>query len=61
MLLKDELFGGDVVFVGDDSGLQSNCCGVLKASEAEIRSAARRRVRKSRGEQEEKEQAITRV
>src|ERR1700689_3206896 len=31
---------------------RTNCCGVLKVSEAEIRSAARRRVRKSRGEQE---------
>ena len=28
-----------------------NICGVLKVSEAEIKSAARRRVRKSRGEQ----------
>src|ERR1039457_470661 len=33
--------------------LSQNTCGVLNASEAEIRSAARRRVRKSRGEQDE--------
>src|ERR1019366_3223934 len=31
--------------------LSQNTCGALNASEAEIRSAARRRVRKSRGEQ----------
>src|SRR5436309_2613781 len=31
--------------------LSQNTCGALKASDAEIRSAARRRVRKSRGEQ----------
>ena len=30
--------------------LSQNTCGALNASEAEIRSAARRRVRKSRGE-----------
>src|SRR5579872_4702585 len=37
-----------------------NCCEDLNASEAEIRSAARRRVRKSRGEQEVRKRMPTR-
>src|ERR1700678_4769087 len=36
-----------------------NCCGLRKGSESAIRSAARRRVRKSRGEQEQSRRRAT--
>ena len=53
VLLQDEIFGREIVLVGDDSGLQDELLRRPEGSEAEIRSVARRRVRKSRGEQEE--------